>query len=248
MTNSVTAIIQARMGSSRLPGKVLMPLGLDNKPALQHLIERVKRAKTVDKIMVVTTDAPEDILIRDLAASMKCSCFRGRRKYVLDNILDACDYYDVDIIVDITADCPLIDPRHIDSMVKWFKNQTTDFTYISNVLNRTWPRGFDLQVYRAITLRLAAQAILKSEHRNHSGWNIMQHETTDHMGSFVGAYDHPDWRLCIDEMKDYELMNIIFSHFKDNKFTCEDVISLLERNPDYLNINKDVKQKEAGRG
>jgi spore coat polysaccharide biosynthesis protein SpsF len=249
MTNKVTAIIQARMGSSRLPGKVLLPLGREEKPVLQHLIERVKRAKTVDDILVVTTNAEEDNIIEKLALSLKCKCWRGKYKYVLDNILDACEYYDTDIIVDITADCPLIDPRHIDDMVKTLKRYQSDVvTYVSNVVSRTWPRGFDLQVYRAITLRLMAQIISVDAHRNHSGWNIMMHETLQRVCNVVSNYYHPDWRLCIDEEEDYVLMNFIFHHFNNNKFSAEEVIEYLEKNPKLLDINKDVKQKEVGRG
>lgn len=242
-----TAIIQARMNSERLPGKVLLPLGREHKPALVHLIERIKRAKTVDQILIVTTCHKEDRIIEYFAKEYGCKSYAGTNPHVLDNIIDACVLFQVETIVDVTADCPLIDPGHIDTMVKFYK-KNPKFTYVSNVINRAYPRGFDLQVYSAITLGLFANGITDQKHRNHSGWNIMTRE--DHWKQFSFIYGKPyqDWRLCIDEEADYNLMEIIFSHFKNNKFSAQDVIKFIERNPKLLNINNHVNQKVPGRG
>lgn len=246
--SKVTAIIQARMASNRLPGKVLYPLGKELKPALQHIIERVRRAKSIDNILIVTTSNKEDSIIEKFSEKMKCWCYRGKNKHVLTNILSACREYSIETIVDITADCPLIDPKHIDIMVDVFKKNEDKITYLSNVINRTFPRGFDLQVYKAITLKIFSQAIVKDVHKNHSGWNIMVREDTDKMMNFVYKKNYSSWRLCIDEEPDWELMNCIFTHFKNNKFSTEEVIQFLEKKPAFLKINELVKQKIAGRG
>jgi spore coat polysaccharide biosynthesis protein SpsF len=242
-----TAIIQARMGSNRLPGKVLFPLGTGSncKPALIHLIERVKRSKQINDILLVTTDNTEDEILMDIAERYGCLTFAGESKYVLDNIITACEIYGVEVIVDVTADCPCIDPGHIDKMIKFFKNQI-DFSYIANVINRTFPRGFDLQVYMLDTLKKFAKQIKDKNHRNHSGWNIMKRESMDRMMNFSYPINHSDWRLCIDEEADYKLMQIVFNHFKNNKFSTKDVIDFLEDEFWWVNINKEVKQKNPG--
>ncbi|MCK9282357.1 MAG: NTP transferase domain-containing protein [Melioribacteraceae bacterium] len=242
----ITTVIQARMGSNRLPGKVLYPLGKEHKPVLQHLIERIKRAKTVDDILIVTTDEPEDNILEVFTKRMGCKCWRGKKEFVLDNILNACIYHKVQAIVDVTADCPLIDPKHIDVMVKKFKNFPA-FTYVSNVINRSYPRGFDIQIYSPTTLLIASNEITNYVHKTHSGWNIMIREDHRKQFSFIYGKDYQDWRLCIDEEADYQLMRIIFDHFKNNKFSAGDVIKFLEKNLHLLEINKRVQQKVPGK-
>lgn len=236
------------MGSERLPGKVLYPLGRDNKPALIHLIERIKRSNVINNILIVTTQLKEDGIIGEFAERTGCQIWYGKTPYVLDNILSACSYYKVDGIVDVTADCPLIDPRHIDILGKFFLKNHGRFSYVSNITPRRYPRGFDLQIYSSLTLRIFADHIAYQDHRKHSGWNIMTRESIGKQYAFEYVKDYSHWRLCIDEYDDYRLMKIIFDHFRNNKFSCGDVIKLLERNPNLLTINDKVQQKVLGRG
>lgn len=243
-----TAIIQARMGSNRLPGKVLYPLGKENKPALVHLVERVKRAKHVHQILIVTTDNPEDNIIEEYAHMTGCLVWRGDKPYVLENIIDACIVYSIGFIVDITADCPLIDPRQIDEMMYAFIHKPNWITYVSNVDPRSFPRGFDIQIYDRTSLISAYNSIQDDKHKNHSGWNIMIREKPSTMIGFTYKENLSNWRLCIDEQDDYELMRIIFNRFPDNKFSYKDVIKFLKRFPNLLHINMNVKQKVAGEG
>lgn len=139
------ATIQARMNSSRLPGKVL--LYLDGKPALKCMIERVRRAEGIDQIIVATPHSTINYLIWDLCKDMGVSIFRGSENDVLGRVLDAAHSHDVDIIVDLTADCPIVDHRHITQLIKAVKRglkpwrRTID--YASNICPRSWPDGFD---------------------------------------------------------------------------------------------------------
>jgi len=191
----------------------MLPLGLEGRSVLQHLIERIIRAKTVDEVLIVTTDNGEDDVLEDFAEFMGCLCYRGKNKYVLDNVLEACEKFSVDVIVDVTADCPLIDPRHIDVMVRAFRKYRGQVSYVSNVIRRTYPRGFDLQVYSAVSLKLAAERIVNEVHRNHTGWNIMLTESLHKMVNFVNKKERKEWRLCIDEEADYNLLKMIFNLF-----------------------------------
>ncbi len=244
----ITAIIQARMDSERLPGKILYPLEKESKPVLVHLIERVQRAKRVDDILIVTTQDKADQIIGEYARKYNCDIWYGKSEFVLDNILKAGAHYKIEGIVDVTADCPLIDPEHIDGMVKFFNANYSRYSYVSNVINRSYPRGFDIQIYNYLTLKIFSSHIENPNHRKHSGWNIMVREDIKKQFSFVYGKNYANWRLCIDEYKDYELMKIIFDHFKNNKFSAGDVIKFLEKSPGLLSINNKVQQKVPGRG
>jgi len=247
MSNKVTAIIQARTGSTRLPNKVLLPLGKEEKRVLEHVIERVQRSRKIDNVLIITTDKDEDKIIRAIGREYNCNVYPGsNNKPVLDNVLEACEEFGVETIVDVTADCPLIDTNQITDLVSTFNK--SNFTYITNVLLRTWPRGFDLQVYSSLTLRIFSNMITDQQHRNHTGWNIMIRENIKNMCNMSYKKDLNEWRLCIDEKEDYILLKCIFDNFKNNKFTVYDVIDFLNKNYFLLKINKDVKQKTAGEG
>ena len=138
----IVATIEARMTSSRLPGKVLMPIM--GKPMLAYLIERLKRSR-VDEIVVATTDRPTDDLIEQLATNLGVGCFRGSEEDVLGRVLLAAKSVGADVIVEITGDCPLIDPDIVDQVLDVYLSQQVD--YASNTLKRTYPRGLDVQVF-----------------------------------------------------------------------------------------------------
>jgi spore coat polysaccharide biosynthesis protein SpsF len=245
----ITAIIQARLGSTRLSGKVLYPAL--KKPFLCHLLERIQRSKKINEFLIVTTDHSIDKTLGEYAKQYNCKIFYGESEYVLDNIIKACDKYNIETIVDITADCPLIDHREIDKMIKiynYYQKNNMEITYVANVVNRTWPRGFDLQIYDAKTLRYYYKKITNEKHKNHSGWNILIREQDLKIFDYYYNGNLSEWRLCIDEYDDYVLIKKIFEYFKDNKFSAYDIINYLKKNPKLLEINKNVKQKKAGQG
>jgi len=236
------------MNSSRLPGKVLMKL--DDKPNLQHVIERIQRAKTIHKVVVATTTNPKDKEIVKLCKQLsKVLILKGSENDVLERTIKAGWVARADIIVDITADCPLVDPLHIDKLVSQFIKKNV--VYASNIINRTWPDGFDIQVYRLRTLLKTSMFITEKNYRQHSGWNILRTEKWQNMYSLttkVMIYVHPEWNLSLDEETDYILLNKIFKHFGHNKFSCEDVMKLLNNNLDWLEINNDKIRKKSGEG
>src|SRR5439155_17526415 len=139
----VVATIEARMRSSRLPGKVLRPVV--GKPLLELLIERLRRARRIDQVVVATTDNPADDAIAEVAGRSGAACFRGSEEDVLDRVLRAAQSVAADVIVEITADCPLADPHVVDRMVEVYLANKYD--YVANVLRPTYPAGFEVQVF-----------------------------------------------------------------------------------------------------
>ena len=255
--SKTVAIIQARMGSKRLPGKALLPLW-ENKTVLEIIVARVCAAKTVDEVVIATTTNKADLLIADTYINKiaryypKAKLFRGDEDDVLQRVYDTAVSFFADIIIDITADCPLVDPRHIDKIVAEFMTHTTD--YYSNVVKRTWPDGLDIQVYSIKSLIL----IIRSEkyslqnsvgtlNHDHAGWNIAKSNicTVQNIEA-PKKYTHPEWGLTLDEVRDYEVLKHIFSKFVQNGdllFRVEDVLDYIIMNPKLMNYNKNVKRK-----
>lgn len=238
-----TAIILARMKSTRLPGKAMMEI--NGKPILELMIERVKQAKFVNHIRVATTlNSPEII---QWCHNNKVDYFLEEENNVFRRVLGAS--YDTDVVVDLTSDCPLICPLHIDECVQ--KILDYNYDYVSNCMVRSYPDGFDVQVYKSSLLQKTKQFV-KSSHKSHSGWNIYNNK--EKLGMDVldlvaeDKYKFPEWGLTLDEMDDFILIEKIFKSFDDNKFTHKDVIELLKDNPEMLEINNSVKRKTPGEG
>ena len=242
-----TAVLtMARMASTRLPGKVLMPLGV--KPNLQHVVERCRRAKRVHDVIVVCTTNPKDIEIIKFCKSKGYKCFPGKGD-VIDQMISAAEHYNIELIVDITADCPLVDPRHIDIIIQnFFKHRVM---YASNIMPRTFADGMDIQVYKRETLEVIDNIIPRgTERRMNTGWNIALLTEKEDMWALRtwNPESSPHLRLTLDEPKDYELLNQIFKYFGHNKFRYRDILNLLRKRPELKKINMDVQSSTPGLG
>lgn len=241
----IVATIEARMTSTRLPGKVLMPLA--GKPALERLIERLKRSKFVDEIVVATTINKSDDLIVKLAGRLGVKYFRGSELDVLRRVLMAAQSVKGDIIVEITGDCPLVDWRLVDRGIEEFFRKKAD--YASNLLKPSYPIGFDVQVFPVDVLAEVDKLTNDPVDRVHVSYYIYNHPEKYKLHSWEAdkkAY-WPNLRLTLDEKEDFELLNIIFKELLPEKedFTVYDVVNLLKNKPELLKINKHVKQKKA---
>jgi spore coat polysaccharide biosynthesis protein SpsF len=248
------AIIQARMGSSRLPGKVL--LKINDKPVLQHLIERIKKSKQVTHVCIATSTHKQDDPIVELCKKLKINYFRGSEDDVLLRVTKAASYMKAAFVVDITGDCPLVDPELIDIFIKTLKKEKLN--YIGNIIIRSFADGFDIQVYSKSLLDFVNYLVMDKNHRAHTGWNIIKYQKSienlrdKHILAPV-KYHKPEWGLTLDTREDFMLLYIIlFSHFnrsgKKNKFTYEDVMEMLLENISLLDINNDIKRKTAEEG
>ncbi len=236
------------MKSSRLPGKVLLPLA--GKPALERMIERVKRSKYVDEIIVATTVNDSDDPIVALSAQLGVSFFRGSEEDVLSRVLGAAQSRRGDIIVELTGDCPLMDWRLVDRGIEEFFNNNVD--YSSNTIKLSYPDGFDVKVFPTEVLAQVDKLTDDAIDRVHVSYYIYTHPDRFKLHNWEPEPElfWPDLRVTLDEQGDYELINIIFTNLlrKDEDFTAKDVVDFLRNNPKLLNINKYVRTKSPVEG
>lgn len=201
----VAAILQARMGSSRLPGKVLRPLM--GRPMLERQIERVKRAKRVDQIVVATTSDPRDRPIFDLAQALGVGAFAGSEEDVLDRFYRAARQYDADVVVRLTADCPLIDPAVIDLCVERLHAQRDEVDYVG--VGPTFAEGLDVEAMPFSVLERAWQEASRAYEREHVTVYVWQ------SGRFrvlrlVHSPDLSSMRWTVDEERDFQFVTAVY--------------------------------------
>jgi len=240
----VIAIIQARTGSTRLPGKVLKEIG--GKTLLEILVERVKRASSIDKIVIATTVAAEDKKIADLAGKLGLDSYRGSEKDVLDRYYQAAKKFKADVVVRITGDCPLMDPTIIDRVVGYYKENSDKFDYASNIRPPTFPDGMDVEVFPFTVLEKAwRDAELPSE-REHVTAYIANHPEIFRIGNVFYECNAVSIRLTVDNNEDFEVVRTIIENFPDKKdFGLEDIIDLKKRNPGIFLGNSKYKRNEG---
>lgn len=238
----VIAIIQARMGSTRLPAKVLKDL--IGEPLLAHVIARTSRAQTLAQVVVATTQQPADDAIVDLCQQRGWSYSRGSELDVLDRYYQAAKTYEADIVVRITSDCPLIEPTVIDKIVGVFLQRQPKLDYVSNTLSeRTYPRGLDVEVIRFEALARAWTDDDNPAWREHVTPYIYRHPELFQMHTVTHATDYSHLRWTVDTPQDLDLIQRIYEAFGHNRFSWHEVLDLLAQHPDWSTINQDVQQK-----
>lgn len=237
----IVAIIQARMGSTRLPGKVLQALG--GEPMLARVINRVRRAPTIDDVVVATTDLVQDDVLEQLCASRRWLCYRGSENDVLDRYYQAARKFGAGVIVRITSDCPLIEPEVIDLVVRAYQT-APPVDYASNVLPpRTFPRGLDTEALGFDLLERLWHQDQNPATREHVTLYIHKNLSAFRTRGVTHRQDLSDWRWTVDTPEDLAFVRRIYEHFGNNTFSWRDVLMLLEQHPDWRAINAHVPQK-----
>lgn len=238
----VAAIIQARMGSTRLPGKVLKKVM--GKSLLELQLERVKRAESIDEIIIATTDKVEDEPIVDLCKKLSISHFRGSENDVLSRYYYAAKESHVDVIVRLTSDCPLIDPDVINKTVSDFINGNYD--YVTNCRIRTYPRGLDTEVFSFGKLSEIQKKAQKPYEREHVTPYFYENPQLFSIKDSMNLEDLSKYRLTVDTEEDFTLIKNIFEalYHDHNEFTLGDIISVLKENPSWFEINSHIEQKK----
>lgn len=238
--------IEARMTSSRLPGKVLMESC--GKPLLQHMIERLRRSQKIDDIIVATTVNETDNPIVELCQKINCNYFRGSEDDVLIRVLHAAESLSADIIVETTGDCPLIDWRHIDYLTEFYLKNKYDF--VANNIDRTFPDGFDIRIFSTDALRRVNDLSSDKIDHEHVSVYFPKHPElfTSYNWRAEAGEDRPEVEVTLDEYGDYMLIDSIFKglYFQNADFSCKDVISYLDQNPHLLDYVKDIKRTIVG--
>jgi spore coat polysaccharide biosynthesis protein SpsF len=236
----VTAIVQARMSSTRLPGKVLMDLG--GYIALARVIRRLRRSSTLHEVVVATTTAFADDGIVQECARLDTPVFRGSERDVLDRYYQAARAHGADAIVRITSDCPLIDPAVVDQVVSAFLNENADFA--CNVWPRTYPRGLDTEVFRFAALSKAWETCDQPHQREHVTPLFYEHADLFRTAYVLEPNDFSQHRWTLDTTEDLSLIREIYSNFdNEDDFAWRDALALVERLPELSAINAHVVQK-----
>lgn len=241
----IAVIIQARFGSTRLPGKVLKKI--NGKTLLEILIERLRHCASVKDIIIATTDNPKDEKIVALAKKLKVPFFRGSEHDVLDRFYQAACKFNVDDIVRVTSDCPLMDPAIVDGVVSFYKKNKEHLDYASNVDPPTFPDGMDVEVFSFGALeRIWRQAKLPSD-REHVTAHMRHRPGEFKMDNLRNGIDFSTIRLTVDEPEDFILIRRIFSALypKNPTFNLEDVLNFLTKNKNLTKINAGIMRNEG---
>jgi len=240
---STVAFIQARMGATRLPGKVLMDLA--GKPVLQHVVERVQACKLIDEVIVVTSLCERDIEIVEWCSVRKIRVFCGSEQDVLDRFYQAAKLLPFDTIVRITADCPLMDPDVIDLVVAEFKQRKLD--YVNNCGNGTWPDGLDVEVFRFSVLENAWKHGQLPSEREHVTPYIYNNPDKFSIGIIDHTPSLAGMRWTLDQKEDFEFIFKVYSGLAEHKgiFGMKHVLSLLQQKPELQRINNTIVRNEG---
>ncbi len=237
----VAAIIEARMGSSRLPGKILMKI--KGSSILSLLIDRIKKVPEIDKIIVATTIDKKDDILEEYCKKNKIICFRGSQDDVMGRVLQAAKTNNVKIIVEITGDCPLIDPQIISQILNCYIHN--DYDYVGNSNVRSYPDGMDVQIFSTAILEDSYTKTQDTLDREHVTLHIRKNDSYSKFDIIAPSNQFfPDLGLTLDEMKDYILIKKIFQSFENNDFNLNQILDLLNNeNPELKKINVNVKRK-----
>ena len=236
-------IVQARMTSTRLPGKVLKPIL--GKPLLEYQIERLQRVKLADEILIATTTNETDEPIVELCNRLAVAYFRGSEEDVLGRYYQAATEHKADLVVRVTSDCPLIDPKVIDEVIDFYLKNQSNYDYVSNSLERTYPRGMDTEVFSFSTLQQAFWEATAQPDREHVTPFIHRQSARYRLGHVIYSEDCSHHRWTVDTAEDFELIQKIIEAIYPRKpnFTLEDCLSLLKKHPEWYIINSHVSQK-----
>jgi len=238
---SVVAIIQARMGSTRLPGKVLEDIC--ERPMLGRVLDRTGISNSIDEIIVATTTNPIDDIIEQFCSEESCKCFRGDEEDVLDRYYQAIQQSGAKNIVRITSDCPLVDPGVIDLVIQAFLDARPD--YASNIIPpRTFPRGLDVEVFTKDTLVNAWENCDKAAWREHVTPYIYSNPDLFNILPVRNEEDYSDYRWTVDTPEDLTLVREIYS-LVEGPFNWMDVMNLFIEHPQLKTMNQEVRQKEV---
>lgn len=239
---SIAAIIQARMGSTRLPGKVLMDLA--GEPMLARVVNRTRRAGIVRQVVVATTVQPADNAIASLCEERGWPCFRGSEADVLDRYYHAAVAYNADVIVRITSDCPLIEPEIVHRVIREFLDSRPAADYACNMLpRRTFPQGLDTEVMRRDVLEKAWREDSNPAWREHVTPYIQHNTDVFRVHGVMNGVDYSHMRWTVDTPEDLAFVRHIYNHFGHDRFSWQEVLAVLEEHPQWLEINKHVQQK-----
>ena len=229
-------ILQARMSSRRLPGKVL--LILNGKPMIYWQIKRILRAKSITKLVVAISEHPSDDILANYLDEIAQEYIRGPLDNVLERFIQANKLYNPQSIVRITGDCPFVMPEIIDSVVSLFNE--TKFDYVSNVVDLTFPDGLDVEVFKANVLEKLTNYPLSSVEKEHVTLGILNRKDDFIIGNYSNSKNLSHYRWTVDTAEDFNFVSKIFANFRSSEvaFTFDDIQRFIENNQEINQINR----------
>lgn len=240
----IGAIIQARVGSTRLPGKVLKDL--KGKKVLEHVVERVQKSKIIDNVIIASTVSPGDDAIEALAMQNHWDYYRGSENDVLSRYYEAATKYNLDVIIRITSDCPLIDPQIIDEMLRVYISGNYEFVanVSADISKRTFPRGLDIEIFSYDMLRKAFINAKEKYQREHVTPYL--YENISSIFYYRNNIDLSNYRWTLDTDEDWRLISEIYRYLYkgSHDFFFEDILAVMEDHPELAMINARVEQKK----
>lgn len=239
---NILCLVQARMGSSRLPGKVMTTI--NGKPMIGIIMESLKKSKLIDKSLVATSKSHKDDILVNYLKKNKIDYYRGSEDDVLGRFYHAAKKENAGLIIRISADCPLVDPEIVDRVIEKALKYNSD--YCSNGEIRTFPLGYDVEVITFETLSRMYKNTKDPDDREHVTLFINRNPNLFKIESIMAPKNkqHPEWRVCVDTKEDLHLIKEIFRHYKKKKIIkYNDVIDLLLKHPELVKINEKVRQK-----
>jgi len=236
-------IVQARMGSSRLPGKVMMEIL--GRPLLSYTLERLKLCKCADEIVVATTSHPRDQKIVEFCREEHIYFYIGSEHDVLDRYYQAAKTSGAEVVVRVTGDCPFADPEVIDTVVENYNKNYPNYDYSSNVIDRTYPRGLDVEVFSMRCLEEMKRYAVAPEEKEHVTAYIHNHLDRFKTFSFKQSNDNSFHRWTVDTKEDFTLAKKIIEELYPIKsnFSTRDILFAFEKNPNWIHINAHIQQK-----
>jgi spore coat polysaccharide biosynthesis protein SpsF len=241
----IVGIIEARMKSTRLPGKVLKTIG--NYNSIEHIVRRLQKVTDISDICVATTVDESDDRIAEFAQMIGVRIFRGSENDVLLRVLEAADSLSAEVIIEITADCPFVDPQMVKDFLKIFL--TGDFEYVSNNVIPTFADGFDIQIFRTETLRRSSYFAKSRAEREHVTMHIRQNPGVFRICNIEAPHDlrHPNLSVTLDTEEDLDVLLKISDHFGPNYFPNHiEITNYLLSNPEISKINSAITRKGFG--
>jgi spore coat polysaccharide biosynthesis protein SpsF len=244
----IVAIIQARCGSSRMPGKVLRPL--QGVPLLAWSVRRLCLADCLDFVGVATSDQREDDAVSELCNELACPCFRGSENDVMERFLQAGEHWQADFMVRVTGDCPLISPITVNGVVDLLIGQNLDYAGCVHV--RSFPRGMDVEAMKLVALQRVASLENFERHREHVTPYFYEHPEIFRIAAYraEGAYRRPDVRLCLDTPEDFDVLDYILGELdttEPEEVDLLDVIAFVDGHPEILETMREAEGRHEAK-
>tara|TARA_B100000315_G_scaffold25642_1_gene22133 strand:- start:16 stop:801 length:786 start_codon:yes stop_codon:yes gene_type:complete len=253
LNGKLVAIVQARMGSSRLPGKVLK--SIQGKPMLWHIVDRIKSVTIIDEVIIATTDLSIDDPVANMALSNQIPCFRGSESNVLNRFFLAAKKYDGKHLIRITGDCPLIDPNTIETLINYYNSNSFEYCSVAcgagvagKGVNKRYPDGLDTEIFSFNVLNVAENEAISKLHLEHVTPFIWKQPDRFNLGLlFPEKEDFSQYRWTVDNDVDFEFIEWVYDklYSQNYLFSMKDVLKLIFKNRDSANINKHFVGKEG---